>query len=221
MNAPVQGSPSGSTKIADLTNQGERAYGRRMPRPTVKLSDGSALASDGWYAFRTREGVSVHAHLGRLGDRIVVNGVLIEADEITTDVLRQVQPTRILAYLRDDIAVIAESDEVAVIMDGPTMLALNASGISDDEVTLGELRSRTPAKVKGRRRRALGRPDGVDTDTFYGKVATAYRSAAIDSRQPATLLAEENDVPVETVRRWVKEARRRGFLPAGDKGRAG
>jgi hypothetical protein len=50
--------------------------------------------------------------------------------------------------------------------------------------------------------------------------ARAYRSAAAESGRPAAVLAEENGVPVETVRRWVKETRRRGYLAAGRKGRA-
>jgi hypothetical protein len=34
-------------------------------------------------------------------------------------------------------------------------------------------------------------------------------------------LAEANNVPVTTARRWIKEARARGFLPAGRAGKAG
>lgn len=67
-------------------------------------------------------------------------------------------------------------------------------------------------------RQPLGRPDG--REHFYRMVAEAYRSAAAESSRPAILLAEENGVPVETVRRWVKEARRRGHLTRGRKGRA-
>jgi hypothetical protein len=35
------------------------------------------------------------------------------------------------------------------------------------------------------------------------------------------VLAEESDVPVGTVHRWILEARRRGFLPSARQGRVG
>jgi hypothetical protein len=91
---------------------------------------------------------------------------------------------------------------------------------SDDETTIGDLRRRSTGSLKGRRRRALGRPDGKDPDRFYRRFAEAYRSAATESNKPAVVIAEENGVPVETVRRWTKEARRRGHLARGTKGRA-
>lgn len=56
---------------------------------------------------------------------------------------------------------------------------------------------------------------------FYEAVAALYRSLAIDSSRPAAMIAEANDVPVTTVHRWVKEARRREFLPPGRSGAAG
>lgn len=67
----------------------------------------------------------------------------------------------------------------------------------------------------------LGRPDGRDPETFYGQVADAYRLAAAETTRPAVLLAEVARVPVGTARRWINEARRRGFLPKGQRGRAG
>ncbi|MGE4164029.1 MAG: hypothetical protein AB7G23_20065 [Vicinamibacterales bacterium] len=75
-------------------------------------------------------------------------------------------------------------------------------------------------------------PDGEDLlleiperrpfgDAFYRSVAEVYRRAAALHRGPAAVLAEANGVPVSSVHSWVKEARRRGFLPAGIRGRAG
>ncbi len=49
--------------------------------------------------------------------------------------------------------------------------------------------------------------------TFGGLISAINR--------PAVELAEVNGVPVTTAHRWVKEARRRGFLPPGRKGRRG
>lgn len=58
-------------------------------------------------------------------------------------------------------------------------------------------------------------------DDFYRQVARIYRSASVRVRAPAMALAEANGVPVTTARRWIKEARARGFLPAGRAGKAG
>jgi hypothetical protein len=58
-------------------------------------------------------------------------------------------------------------------------------------------------------------------DAFYQTVAAVYRQKAVQSNRPAVEMANANGVPVTTVHRWVKEARRRGFLPPGQKGRRG
>jgi hypothetical protein len=58
-------------------------------------------------------------------------------------------------------------------------------------------------------------------DVFYQRVAAIYRQKAAQSNRPAVEIANVNGVPVTTVHRWVKEARRRGFLPPGQKGRRG
>jgi hypothetical protein len=52
-------------------------------------------------------------------------------------------------------------------------------------------------------------------------VASVYSALAASSNRPAVELAESNDVPLTTAHRWMKEARRRGFLPPGQKGRRG
>jgi hypothetical protein len=58
-------------------------------------------------------------------------------------------------------------------------------------------------------------------DMFYERVAALYSQRAARSNRPAVEMANANGVPVTTVHRWVKEARRRGFLPPGQKGRRG
>jgi hypothetical protein len=73
--------------------------------------------------------------------------------------------------------------------------------------------SRTSARLKV--------PAGAKPDSFYRRVAEVYRRLAAESNRPAVELAEANDVPVTTSHRWVKEARRRGHLPPGQKGRRG
>jgi len=74
---------------------------------------------------------------------------------------------------------------------------------------------------KAPRLRAKVRPGAKKNDAFYRQVAASYSARAARSSRPAVEMANANGVPVTTVHRWVKEARRRGFLPPGQKGRRG
>jgi len=58
-------------------------------------------------------------------------------------------------------------------------------------------------------------------DDFYRHVAQTYSQVAQATARPAPIIAEASEVPVSTVHRWVKEARRRGFLSPGRTGKAG
>jgi hypothetical protein len=58
-------------------------------------------------------------------------------------------------------------------------------------------------------------------DDFYGTVAAVYERLAGDGVAPAPAFADANGVPLSTAHRWVKEARRRGFLAPARQGRAG
>jgi hypothetical protein len=80
-----------------------------------------------------------------------------------------------------------------------------------------------PARRPRSRIRASLRTDPVAgyPDEFYDAVATVYRQLATTSSRPVAVLAEANDVPVTTARRWVKETRRRGLLAPGRPGKAG
>lgn len=58
-------------------------------------------------------------------------------------------------------------------------------------------------------------------DDFYRQVARTYSEVAQATARPAPVIAEASSVPVSTVHRWIKEARRRGFLSPGRSGKAG
>jgi hypothetical protein len=64
----------------------------------------------------------------------------------------------------------------------------------------------------------LARPYG---DEFYRQVTAVYERLAKTERNPSTLIAADNNVPVTTAHRWIREARRRGFLAPGKAGRPG
>lgn len=58
-------------------------------------------------------------------------------------------------------------------------------------------------------------------DEFADRVAYYYRVFTQMSTRPAKQIAEHSDVPVGTVRGWIREARLRGKLPPGTRGKAG
>lgn len=140
---------------------------------------------------------------GRLQDVPLVRGCKLDATLKRTDAGIVVQA--ITVFRTDDGPGI--DSEVLRAVHPARLIALFLSGYGPS----GE----TP------KRQRLGRPvNDTPHETFYRRVAEAYRSAAMESGRPAVVLAQENNVPVETVRRWVKEARRRGHLTGGRKGRA-
>lgn len=85
----------------------------------------------------------------------------------------------------------------------------------------------TRGTIKGDARslRQMLRPKVPDTrpypDEFYAEIANAYTYLASSSRRPAAQIAEVFGVPTKTVHRWVTEARKRGHLAPGRKGKAG
>ena len=97
----------------------------------------------------------------------------------------------------------------------------------DDEVDFVMKAEHDQDTGKPRRRRKptgkLPMPEGRKRpDSFYRRAADEYtRLVAAGDRSPAQTIAAANDVPATTAHRWIKEARRRGFLPAGRPGRAG
>jgi hypothetical protein len=64
-------------------------------------------------------------------------------------------------------------------------------------------------------------PGGKYPDTFYREVAGFYMAMLETGHAPAPALAKASGKPVATVRRWVAQARVRGYLPEGRQGKAG
>jgi hypothetical protein len=60
---------------------------------------------------------------------------------------------------------------------------------------------------------------GAKPDEFYRRIGEIYGKAALASPRPAADLAETWEVPLSSVHRWVRVARRRGYLPPTEKGR--
>jgi hypothetical protein len=97
-----------------------------------------------------------------------------------------------------------------------------AIGLSDP-VTLAAWQAERKAVLASLRpaREPLTRPDGTDPEGFSRRVAQAYNEAVDATSTPAKALAAEAGVPVTTVHRWIRDARRLGLIAPARKGKAG
>jgi hypothetical protein len=66
----------------------------------------------------------------------------------------------------------------------------------------------------------LTRRRGQDPDEFAALVAAYYNAFAMISPKPVKKLAEHAKIPLPTAHGWVREARLRGKLPKGQRGKA-
>lgn len=68
---------------------------------------------------------------------------------------------------------------------------------------------------------ALKPPTAGLTESFLVELSAAYRELVMAKRAPAPVIAEQTGRPVGTVHRWIAEARKRGYLPPAQRGKAG
>lgn len=158
------------------------------------------------------EGATVHVRIEDRAGRIAITEMYVRADdEVDAAMLRSIPIGRMEAAVN-----------LGWGREGEVMQFEASSASAGDAPTLEELRLRTPAKAPRRKRRKpLTRPDGRDPDAFYAAVAAAYREYAPETKAPGAAIAKEAGVPATTAHRWVREARRRGFLGAGRQGKSG
>lgn len=67
----------------------------------------------------------------------------------------------------------------------------------------------------------LQRSKGQNPDAFAAQVAVHYRAFAAVTSKPAKMMADRYGVPLPTMHGWIREARLRGKLPPGRRGKAG
>jgi hypothetical protein len=85
-----------------------------------------------------------------------------------------------------------------------------AAMLWDDGAAVNALRALRDA---GATRRGL-------SDDFYRRIADSYETIqAAGERYPVKTIAELNNVVISTASRWITEARRRGYLPVGERAR--
>jgi len=182
---------------------------------------------DGWVLWHqgtsgTTDGIRVYAHLYAEDDggRGEIDGLVIKGPTLTTERLRAVPLARIetLANTNPDFRPHIHGTDQHQISDAFDEVERRANGVMHANAG----RKAEEFDRKAREPRApLTRPDGSNPDAFYRQVAEAYREMVQTHRNVAVALAEEANVPVGTVHRWVMEARRRGFLPPARQGRVG
>jgi hypothetical protein len=198
-----------------------------------------------WWSLSRPDGGGVHIKVTNDDySRWIITDVYVHAPALSATDLQAIPLTQLdlimnlLGYwnpaqgmenIQQDGDVIADviNDFAAKAGYGPAVTYHVPEETGDEDPPLAELRqlaATAPAELpefpKAERPR-LGRPDGTDPDSFYAQVAAAYREYAPQTRAPAVKIAEEAGVPVGTVRGWIREARRRGKLPQGRKGKAG
>lgn len=174
--------------------------------------------ADDWYEWRQDEPplagtVQVRVSVAD-GGRLVLTGLRIEGTP-SAELLRAIPVGRIEAAANAQLAVVeAARGTKAIVHTRPRPLAAPVAedvGWEMVEPSRAVVRTATSATARPR-----GRPD-----LFYRDVADAYLTLAQASARPAGDLADRHGVPVSTAHRWVKEARRRGFLPPGRPGKSG
>jgi len=156
---------------------------------------------------------------------MVITDLYLHAPEVTPEILRTVSISRLEAQLNAGPRV-----EPGQAVAGLTwqVIAHFTRSVSEDtpDPSLDNLRERTREQIRVARpkkpvRPRLTRPDGASPEEFYPRVAAAYAEYAPRTRAPAKEIAIEAGVPVTTAHRWIREARRRGFLTPARKGKAG
>jgi hypothetical protein len=184
------------------------------------MSEHLTYLEDGWVLWSrviggTTEGLRVWAQLftPRDGGPSEIVHLVVEGRKLTTEKLRSIP----LGHI-ETVANTNTDPQFGPHPEGPPQ-----SKMSEElDAFLKESdRSILTLAHRRQRRKPLSRPDGSNPDAFYEQVAEAYREVVQNTRKVAVVLAEEADVPVGTVHRWILEARRRGFLPTARQGRAG
>lgn len=169
----------------------------------------------GWFAYLDTNVIPtpVFVRVREDGERLAIAAVLLEdPDEaLTSTRLRQVPLGRIEGAVAGSAEVLRARLHDT---DGDPLAELRA--------VMADIARARPAAQPSTKMKPLGRPPAAGGgDEFYSRVAFAYMALAAVSRSPAADLAKQSDVPVGTVHRWIREARRRGLLSAGRKGKVG
>jgi hypothetical protein len=171
-----------------------------------------------WYEWRQQPQLAAEVHVrvvAGTGGRLGLAELRI-IGEPTSDVLRAIPVGRIEAAANAQLTVVDDT-----VSPAPAHRRRRPSrGRPGDSLDGWESPTAPALGAPDEPQRRSGRPRGRP-DRFYADIADAYRQLAQTSRRPAGDLAARHEVPLTTAHRWIKEARRRGFLAPGRPGKAG
>jgi hypothetical protein len=188
------------------------------------------MADGSWHKVQVSHDVIASFKVTKRRGRFVITEMFVVADKLAPSMLRTLPLTRVEDLANADLGYLEQARvKWAAGQPDPSLADLrsptNAVRLGDSgetvrivEATANLVTTGTIAATAQRPR--LERPDGTDPDGFYQRVADAHRD--ITSRTPRVIeaLADEANVPHGTARRWILEARRRGFLPPARRTRA-
>lgn len=168
----------------------------------------------------------VFAELGDVDGRLMLTRVEFRAEDvgITSSTLRALRVDALVGRARGEIAEWQRRQQGQPEPGGPGVDAMGVAAVTEFRASLAVL-AKAAAKGKAEGRRGYG-------DAFFRLVALEYVSLT-DAGQGGrgslhrlgVVMAERMDErqprPRDNIRDWVAEARRRGFLMPGDRGRGG
>ena len=170
----------------------------------------------GWALYRespdSRREVFLRLAVSRDRGRIVVRELLVRPPDGAVDsaLLRALPLGRLTAALNRP----SEYQVLAEWLPGVDSARPFPIALHDDNAMFWWVASPAP---RAPRLKITVPPDRRKPDSFYEQVAERFTYLASRSERPAQELAEANEVPVTTIHGWVKEARRRGLLAAGER----
>lgn len=222
MTEPPEPRHPGLTGTEDNATESDDPVARAFLKAMTNFTPGSQPPMTMWWSLSKPDGGGTHMRVTSDGGRWQITDVYIHGPALTATDLQAVPTTQL-----DLIMNLVGDWDPDTIAEAHNDIGQQVIGDPEDEPTLAELRElaidappelpRTPTDERPR----LTRPDGTDPDGFAAQVAAAYREYVQTTRSPAVEIAKEAGVPVGTVRGWIREARRRGKLPEGRKGKAG
>lgn len=174
--------------------------------------------AEGWTFYR-QQGLGIAAHHREVDGRQAIFELVVLGDRLGAADLRAIPWARLEAKAAADPAPFEHYfEEHPEVERQPPVLTLD--NVRDTLALLADADTEEPAPSG---RAPLRRPSSNPyPPAFYEAVAAAYREyVTSDPRAPAARVAEEAGVPVRTVHTWIQQARRRGFLPKGRRGKVG
>jgi hypothetical protein len=186
-------------------------------RDEVRIKSSITVGEGGWIRFDRRDLPDpVFLRYEDQDGRLALFEVLMTGRPITTDTFRQLRIGAIERQVNGRGTAEAIRRRMALVSPDPR---------GDLERSFGKRRkldrkSTLPIELPNAKLppRASGTRYG---DDFYRAVADVYAALAEVVAAPVNVMQEANNVDKTTIYEWIKQARARGYLPPGRRGKAG